>query len=49
MAEKTLPPRMDIEDVPIVPPPSTFTVDYQRKPVLFTPEGKALVRLIGFR
>lgn len=37
-----------VTKTPIVPPPSTFTVDYERKPVLFTHDGKALVRLIGY-
>lgn len=32
------------EDAPIVPPPSTFTVDHERKPVLYLPDGRVLVR-----
>lgn len=47
MADK-IPPRLSVEDMPIVPPPSTVTVDHDRKPVLFTHDGKALVRKIGY-
>lgn len=38
----------DTEDAPIIPPPSTMTVYIERKPVLYLPNGKALVRKIGF-
>ena len=46
-------PRLDLEpddrpEPPIVPPPAAFTVDMERKPVLFLPDGKVLVRRIGF-
>ena len=40
------------EDAPIVPPPGTFTVDRgDRKPVLYLPDGRPLVRdqIIGFK
>ena len=30
----------------IVPPPSTFTVDSQRKPVLYLPDGRILVKFV---
>jgi hypothetical protein len=29
---------------PVVPPPSTFTVDHETKPVLYLPDGRVLVR-----
>ena len=32
-----------------VPPPSSITADLDRKPVLYLPNGKVLVRQIGFR
>jgi len=35
-------------DLPVVPPPSSATVDYERKPVLFLPNGRVLVRRAGF-
>lgn len=47
MASK-LPPRLSVDDMPIIPPPSTVIVDFERKPVLFTHDGKALVRKIGY-
>ena len=48
MADKT-PPRLDVEDGhPIVPPPASVTVEYQAKPVLHLPNGKVLVRKVGF-
>jgi hypothetical protein len=31
-----------------VPPPTSITIDSDRKPVLYLPDGKALVRVIGF-
>lgn len=34
--------------MPIVPPPASFTVDHEHKPVLYTPDGKVLVRRCGF-
>jgi hypothetical protein len=39
-------PRMSSDDV--VPPPSSVTVDYDPKPVLWMPNGLALVRRPGF-
>ena len=34
----------------IVAPPNTFTVDHERKPLLYLPDGRALVRRpAGFR
>lgn len=34
---------------PIVPPPSTMTVDWLvKKPVLYTANGKPLARKVGF-
>lgn len=36
------------DDAPIVPPPATVVVEHERKPVLYTPDGKALVRKVGF-
>lgn len=35
-------------DWDIIAPPSSFTVDHDHKPVLYTAEGKALVRQAGF-
>ena len=32
----------------IIPPPSSVTADLERKPVLYLPNGKVLVRVIGF-
>ena len=32
----------------VIPPPSTHSVDHERKPVLFQADGKALVRAAGF-
>lgn len=37
------------DELPIIPPPSTTTVDLLRKPALYTADGKPLVRVIGFR
>ena len=36
------------DDRPIVPPPASVLVDYERKPVLFTAAGKVLVRRAGY-
>ena len=36
------------DETPIVPPPSSVTVDMDRKPVLYLPDGRAVVRRIGF-
>jgi hypothetical protein len=33
-----------VSDWGVVAPPSSFTVDHERKPVLYTPDGKALVK-----
>jgi hypothetical protein len=38
----------DRDDLPLVPPPSTFIVAHEHKPILFTADGKALVRRAGF-
>ncbi len=47
--EPTPRPRLsDDQDEPIVPPPATMTVQHDHKPILFTPDGKALVRKAGF-
>ena len=32
-----------------LPPPSTFSVFHDHKPVLYLPDGRALVRPAGFR
>ena len=37
------------EDMPVVPPPATMTVIHDHVGVLYTPDGKALVRRAGFR
>lgn len=41
-------PRGDISESG-VPPPTTVTADLERKPVLYLPNGKVLVRVIGFQ
>ncbi len=33
---------------PVVPSPSTMTVDHQHKPVLYLPDGTVLVRRAGY-
>lgn len=33
----------------LVPPPNSVTVDHDHKPVLYLPDGLALVRQAGFR
>lgn len=33
---------------PVIPPPSSMAVDLERKPVLHLPDGRVLVRKIGF-
>ncbi len=38
------------DDAPILPPPSSLTVEFERKPVLYLPDGTPLVRRpAGFR
>ena len=32
----------------VIDPPQSFTVDFERKPILYTADGKALVRQAGF-
>lgn len=32
----------------LIPPPSNMTVEHQYKPVLYLPDGRALVRQAGF-
>jgi hypothetical protein len=43
--------RGDIYDEPpVLSPPDTFTVEFERKPVLYLPDGRVLVkRPAGFR
>ena len=36
------------DDRPVVPPPASVQVDHERKPVLYLPDGKVLVRKVGF-
>jgi hypothetical protein len=38
----------DDDDAPIIDPPGSATVDFQRRPVLYLPDGRALVRRMGF-
>ena len=40
---------MSDEDIPVIQPPSSATVDMERKPVLYLPDGRVLVRTIGFQ
>ncbi len=38
------------EDAPIVQPPSSLQVDFERKPILYLPDGRVLIRRPpGFR
>ena len=38
------------DDMPIVPPPGTFTVEHEQRPVLYLPDGRVMVkRPIGYR
>lgn len=41
-------PKAEADEPPIVPPPATVVVDLVRKPVLYLPDGKVLVRRCGF-
>lgn len=41
-------PTLSVEDPPVVPPPATVVVELDRKPVLYLPDGKVLVRRVGF-
>lgn len=36
------------DEQPIVQPPATLIVDAPKPPVLYTPDGKALVRRVGY-
>jgi hypothetical protein len=36
------------DDFPVIPPPSSATVDMERKPLLYLPDGRVLVQRIGF-
>lgn len=47
MTEKKLQPRASVEDSG-VPPPVSLVVDHEHKVVLFTADGKPLVRKAGF-
>lgn len=40
--------RLCAEDYPVVPPPSTVSVQHDYKPVLYTADGKVLVRRAGY-
>ena len=42
------PIRLEVDDRPIVPPPASMTVDHEFKPVLYTADGKPLVRKAGY-
>lgn len=49
MTDKRQDPRAE-DEAPVVQPPSTLTVDYERKPILHLPDGRVLVRRpAGFR
>jgi hypothetical protein len=37
------------DDQPVIQPPSSAQVDMERRPILFLPDGRMLVRAIGFR
>lgn len=38
-----------MNDWDIIPPPATMTVEHKYRPVLYTADGKVLVRQAGFR
>ncbi len=40
--------RLSEENAPIIPSPATVHVDYERKPILYLPNGKGLVRKVGY-
>lgn len=48
MADKVPPTPKAQDDMPIVPPPSSLTIQHDYKAVLYLPNGKALVRRAGF-
>lgn len=37
-----------MDDFPIVPPPASVTVEWPRRPLLYLPDGRMVVRQIGF-
>jgi hypothetical protein len=40
---------MSTDDQPIIPPPASVTVEMERKPILWLPDGTPLVRRpVGF-
>ncbi len=40
----------DYEDVPVLRPPDSMTVEFERRPVLYLPDGRVMVRRpAGFR
>jgi hypothetical protein len=41
-------PQLCDEDLPIVPPPASVTVEDGRQPVLYAADGTPLVRRAGF-
>lgn len=47
MAETPKPKASD-DYYPVISPPSSMTVDLERKPILYLPNGKVLVRRVGF-
>lgn len=49
MSKRESPKANDSWWQPIVQPPSSVTVDHERKPVLYQHDGKPLVRKIGYR
>ncbi len=46
--KQTPPPKATADEAPIVAPPASFVVHHDHKVVLFTADGKALVRRAGF-
>lgn len=37
-----------VPEPPVVPPPASMTVEHERKPILYLPDGRVLVRRAGF-
>ena len=46
--KRTVPKAEAEEDPPVVPPPASVVVDYHTRLILFLPDGKPLVRKVGF-
>ena len=47
MSEQKAPPKLSVDESG-TPPPVSVNVDYERKPILYLPNGKPLVRKAGY-